>query len=90
MTLPDHLLRRLLWLIFGIGFGGLLIAEGLLLRQLGMGLSGVGLALLGIAWFLDPKAGGQALGPKALHPVLVYGGLGLLGLGLVLRYLVKV
>lgn len=90
MTLPDHLLLRLCWLIFGAGFGLFQISEALPQRQIGLGLSGLGLVMLGLAWFMNPKAGGQTIGPKALQPVLVYGGLTCLVIGLVLRYIVKV
>lgn len=90
MTLPDHLLLRLCWLIFGAGFGLFQVTEAWPQRQIGLGLSGLGLVVLGLAWFMNPKSGGQTMGPKALHPALVFGGLALLVLGLVLRYLVKV
>ena len=90
MALPDQLLLRLCWLLFGAGFGAFQVVEGLRQGQVGLGLSGVGLVMLGLAWFMNPRAGGQPIGPKALHPVLVFGGLGVLALGLVLRYLVRV
>lgn len=90
MTLPDQLMLRLCWLIFGAGVGLFQISEALPQRQIGLGLSGLGLVMLSLAWFMNPRAGGQAIGPKALHPVLVLGGLGVLALGLLLRYIVKV
>lgn len=90
MTLPDQLLLRLCWLLFGVGFGLFQMMEAWPQRQIGLGLSGLGLVMMGLAWFMNPKVGGQAIGPKALHPALILCGGGALVLGLVLRYLVKV
>lgn len=90
MTLPDHLMLRLCWLLFGVGFGLFQMMEAWPQRQIGLGLSGLGLVMMGMAWFLNPKVGGQSIGPAKLHAVLIFGGGSALVIGLVLRYLVKV
>lgn len=90
MTLPDHLLLRLCWLLFGAGFGLFQVMEAWPQRQIGLGLSGLGMVMLGLSWFLNPKVGGRPIGPKTLQDVLMFGGVTALVLGLVLRYLAKV
>lgn len=86
----------------GTGLGAVQILDGLQHGLVGPVLSGVGLAMFGVAWFMRPIPLGQPMGsirdtlknaqigPHRVHAALVFSGLACLLVGLVLQYVMSV
>lgn len=97
MTKLSYPGSRLCWLAFGAIVGGNLAMHGVQEHSLGLALSGIGMGLFGILWFLSPIILGKtdgpllaaiqraALGPARLRRTLALGAIGCTTVGVVLR-----
>jgi hypothetical protein len=94
---------RIFWFLFGVGLGGMGLWSGLRQGLVGETLIGLGLILVGVQGLLRPvvltrpgKIGKEemmrdvAVGSEVLHGALSLAMAGLLIVGFVLKYLVKV
>ena len=97
-NLPSHFLTRIIWLIFGVGIGAVSLVDGIHTNMLGTSLLGMGMALFGVCWFMQPllfKTPISALaatvqrttiGSKKLYLVISFSAMACLTVGMVLRY----
>lgn len=96
-TVRIHFLSRVVPLVLGMSIGFYQIALGLATRHLGILLAGVGMGILGWAWFVQPVVLGAPLrlvlrtsknlsivSPQ-LRRILFFSGLGTLWIGLILQ-----
>jgi hypothetical protein len=94
-----HLGSRLVWLALGCGLGASKIIDGLQHHQIDQLISGLGFALFGAAWFIQPllprirsseEIHKAMVGPAWLHTSLIFIGFSCWCIGLVLKHVVKV